>query len=487
MTNNTLMQYFEWYLPADGKHWQRLTEEAQHLKEIGISMVWLPPAFKGTGFNDVGYGVYDLYDLGEFDQKGTVVTKYGSKDDYLKAIETLENLGIKTMADIVLNHKAGGDKRERFDVIQVNPDNRMEEVSDTFEIEAWTGFDFPGRGNTYSDFKWHWYHFTGVDYDARSAQRGIYRIQGVNKGWADSHQVDDENGNYDYLMFDDIDFEHPEVVAELKSWVRWFLETSQVSGFRLDAVKHIKADFMTDFIADIQRNVKPDLYVFAEYWKNDAQANLDYITETKGTFDLVDVVLHMNLFEASQQRENYDLSHILEGSLMQNAPTFAVTFVDNHDSQRGQALESCVEEWFKPAAYALILLRQEGLPCVFYGDYYGISGDFAQRSFGDELDTLLYVRCNHVYGEQVDYFDDANCIGWVNRGDDRHPEGVAVVISNGPTTSKRMNMGSYNAGKSFVDLMGTYCEPIELDEEGWADFPVQDQSLSVWVNQETFV
>ncbi|WP_199721264.1 hypothetical protein [Neisseria weixii] len=61
MKNQTIMQYFEWYLPDDGRHWQRLAD-------IGISKVWLPPACKATGTNDVGYGIYDLYDLGEFDQ-----------------------------------------------------------------------------------------------------------------------------------------------------------------------------------------------------------------------------------------------------------------------------------------------------------------------------------------------------------------------------------------------------------------------------------
>lgn len=309
-------------------------------------------------------------------------------------------------------------------------------------------------------------------------------IQGINKGWADTSQVDNENGNYDYLMFDDIDFEHPEVVDHLKTWVKWFIETTGVSGFRLDAVKHIKASFMTDFINYVKEEVKPDLYAFAEYWKPDAQANLDYIEETQGVFDLVDVVLHMNLFEASKQKENYDLSQILEGSLMQNSDTFAVTFVDNHDSQRGQALESCVEEWFKPTAYALILLRQQGLPCVFYGDYYGISGDFAQQDFQEELDKLLYVRKNHVYGDQMDYFDDPNCIGWVNQGDEEHPEGCAVVISNKDASSKRIEIGNANAGKTFVDIMGNCPDGVEIDQDGWADFPVQGQSVSVWINQD---
>lgn len=42
-------------------------------------------------------------------------------------------------------------------------------------------------------------------------KNGIYMIRGENNGWANDNLVDDENGNYDYLMYDDIDFKHPEV------------------------------------------------------------------------------------------------------------------------------------------------------------------------------------------------------------------------------------------------------------------------------------
>ena len=55
MTNETLMQYFEWYLPNDGKHWQRLAADAPELAQKGISKIWLPPAFKATHAGDVGY------------------------------------------------------------------------------------------------------------------------------------------------------------------------------------------------------------------------------------------------------------------------------------------------------------------------------------------------------------------------------------------------------------------------------------------------
>ena len=64
---------------------------APSFSNLGVTVVWLPPAYKGAGgVHDVGYGVYDLYDLGEFDQKGTIPTKYGTKQEYLDAIDALQ-------------------------------------------------------------------------------------------------------------------------------------------------------------------------------------------------------------------------------------------------------------------------------------------------------------------------------------------------------------------------------------------------------------
>ena len=77
--NKTMMQYFEWYLPNNCNLWKRLINVSPTLKKLGITSVWLPPAYKGaSGINDTGYGVYDLYDLGEFNQKDTIRTKYGT-------------------------------------------------------------------------------------------------------------------------------------------------------------------------------------------------------------------------------------------------------------------------------------------------------------------------------------------------------------------------------------------------------------------------
>ena len=139
--NGVMFQYFEWYLPADASLWKTVSANAQELSDKGVTSVWLPPAYKGqAGIDDTGYGVYDLYDLGEFDQKKTVPTKYGTKDEYIDAVNKLQACGIDVYADIVLNHRMGADETETVQAVKVKEENRTETVSDPKTIGAWTKF-----------------------------------------------------------------------------------------------------------------------------------------------------------------------------------------------------------------------------------------------------------------------------------------------------------------------------------------------------------
>ena len=264
-----MIQYFEWNLPNDGKHWQRLKEDAKHLSEIGVTGVWIPPAYKGTSQFDVGYGAYDLWDLGEFDQKGTVRTKYGTKQELIEAIEELHKYEIDVYLDAVLNHKGGADETETFLAIEVDPENRNVEISEPFNIDGWTKFTFPGRNDKYSAFKWNFTLFDGVDYDNRTGKNGIYKIVGENKDW--DQGVDSELGNYDYLMNADIDFSHPEVREEMIRWGKWVINELKIDGFRMDAVKHINDGFMAEFLTRIREAYGENFYSVGEYWRNDLE------------------------------------------------------------------------------------------------------------------------------------------------------------------------------------------------------------------------
>lgn len=370
-SGKTILQAFEWYLPADSKHWLRLTDKAENFAQLGFTGLWLPPASKAAaGKDDVGYGLYDLYDLGEFDQKGTVPTKYGTKNDYLHLIDTLHKHGIKAYADIVLNHFIGADETETINASHYCFSDRLKPVSDYKEVEAWTKFTFPGRAGKYNDYVWIWQNFNGVDYDARTEQHAILKFQA--KRW--SAEVDSEKGNYDYLMGANLDFSYPETLEQLEKWGQWFINETKIDGFRLDAVRHIDFDYYKDWLLARKKQMLRDELPFTvgEYWSDDLGKLLNYLDESGKVLELFDVPLHFNFYRASTSNGEFDMRDIFKNTLIGVRPDYAVTFVDNHDTQEGQSLESWVQGWFKEQAYSLILLRKAGKPVVFWGDLYGI-------------------------------------------------------------------------------------------------------------------
>lgn len=481
--NGTMMQYFEWHTQADGKHWKRLKEDAAHLHELGITAVWIPPCFKSTYPEDVGYGIYDLFDLGEFDQKGGIATKYGTKEELLEAIEELHKYNIQVYADVVLNHKGGADGTEQFMAVEVDPMDRHKEISEPHEIEGWTRFYFPGRQKKYSDFEWHWYHFSGTDKDEATGEEGIFRIEGENKGWADDSLVDTELGNYDYLMYANIDYNHPDVAEHIKEWAKWFVNETGVDGFRLDAVKHIHHGFISELVDFLHEEFGEDFYIVAEYWQAELENLENYLKKQQFKISLMDVQLHFSFHDASLSGNNYDLRSLFDETLILERDEHAVTFVDNHDSQLGQSLESWVDDWFKPLAYGWILLTQKGYPCIFYGDYYGIMGSDTSLGIRETLDKLMYARKEYAYGKQENYVDHPNCIGFVRKGNEEYPEGCAVVLSNSEEGWKKMNIGHNKAGQEYTDLLGNRKDTIIIGEDGWAFFPVDAGSISVWIKK----
>ena len=482
--NECLMQYFEWYLPSDSTLWNRITKESSHISNLGITHIWLPPAYKGqSGILDVGYGVYDLYDLGEFDQKGSIPTKYGTKDEYLNSIRNLKENNIKVIADIVLNHKLGADELEDVIAVQNDYTDRNVDTSTAKMIKAWTKYTFPGRGNIYSDFKWDWTHFHGVDWDEETRTSSIYKFYG--KKW--DEDVDKENGNFDYLMGADIDLNNIDVIKELTRWGKWYYDLTNIDGFRLDAVKHIRSDFFPAWLRDVGENIEKELFVVGEYWSINLETMLQYIEKTENKINLFDVPLHYNFFKASISNGDFDMSKIFEGTLVKECPQRAVTFVDNHDTEIDQALESWVLDWFKPLAYTLILLRKDGMPCVFYGDYYGIPEKQIEPK-SNMLDKLLKIRKYFAYGEQEDYLYDRNIIGFVRRGDYEHSDsGLAVVMSDKDGGTIEMNVGKNLSNTMFYDCLGNVEEKVYVDSNGNGKFSCKSGSVSVWIKDGQYV
>lgn len=472
--NGVMLQTFDWEYPADGSFYNKLSEAAASLAEMGVSAVWMPPAHKGTGDQDVGYGSYDYWDLGEFDQKGTVRTKYGTRKELEACIRALHAAGIAVYADMVFNHKGGADETEVFMATMVDQNDRTKDVSAPHDIEGWTKFTFPGRAGKYSDFVWNFNHFTGIDFDQRTETSAIFRIMGEGKYWSTS--TDREKGNFDYLMNADIDHQHPAVKQELFDVAYFMIDAIGYDGFRYDALKHIDMTFIDALSAFILKH-HPDFYFVGEYWNNDEATMNHYLYETEYNVDLFDVPLHFN-FVAASKDPHFDMRQIFDGSLVATNPLAAVPFVDNHDSQPGQSLESWVEPWFKEIAYALILLRKDGYPCLFGGDWYGIpSVDYP--GVRSQIERLMHARMNFAYGEQDEYFVTPTKIGWVRRGSEKHPYPLAVLLSTGDMDHERMFVGEAEAGRVYCDLSGKN-EDIVIGADGFGDFTVGPGAVTYW-------
>ncbi len=476
--NGTMMQYFEWNSEGDGSFWNDTKANAKSLGKIGITSLWLPPAYKGnSGTYDVGYGAYDLYDLGEFNQKGTVRTKYGTKAQYIAAIDALHDNGIDVYADIVLNHKAGADTTEIVYADKMDWNNRGHVLSSNLKIKAWTVFNFPGRNNKYSSFKWNYKHFDGVDWDDLSKQNGLFRFK--NKTW--DGPVSTENGNYDYLMFADLDMDNAEVVGELKAWGEWYVKTAKLDGFRLDAVKHIDYDFYEDWLKAVRSATGKELFTVGEYYSSNLGELNNYINVTGGTMSLFDFALHDKFYNASRGNGSFDMRYLFSDTLVSSNPVKAVTYVDNHDTQPGQS-DWNVGANFKVQAYVAILTRNSGYPCIFYGDYYGTK-DGKIPSYKTVIDRIMIARKDYAYGKMHDYFTNSDVIGWSLEGDSAHKNsGLAAIITDGKAGSIKMFVGKSHGGETWYDITGNYSGTVKISQDGYGTFSVKEKSASVWIN-----
>ena len=485
--NGVMLQYFEWYQPPDGTWWNRLTEEAAALASAGFTALWLPPAYKGSaGGYDTGYGVYDHFDLGEFDQKGSVRTKYGTKDEYVRAIEAAQGAGLQVYADIVLSHKIGGDFEEEFEATPIDPEDRTKALGDPRPIKSWTHFEFAGRGEKYSTLEWHWWHFNALDHNGFEPDENvIWLIEG--KRFQDD--VDLDKGNADYLLGNNVDINSEDVRKELFHWGEWYVETTGVDGFRFDAAKHVRAGFFLDWLEHLREHTGKDLFALGEYWSYEQAALEHFIDRTDRKIRLYDTKLQDNFSRASKQGGDFDLRQVFDGTLVQADPQMAVTLVTSHDTQPLRTIDASIEAWFTPLAYALTLLRRDGYPLVFIGDYYGAEYTDVGHDGNEHhivmpshqwlIDRFLAARRDHAWGEQYDYFDEPTCIGWTRQGDDEHPGGLAVVISSGDDGVRRMQTGASNT--RFRDTTEHVGDEVTTDDEGWAEFRCRAGSVSVWV------
>jgi alpha-amylase len=169
--------------------------------------------------------------------------------------------------------------------------------------------------------KYHWQHFTGVDWDDAKQHHAIYKTIGHKKDWA--NDVSDEHGNYDYLMFANIDHSHPEVLADILKWGEWIGTEIPIRGMRIDAAKHYSASFQKRFVAHLRNTVGADYFLAGEYWRGEVNLLLKYLEMMDYEVSLFDVPL-LGRFATISTKAGGDLRNIFQGTLVEKMPKHAV-------------------------------------------------------------------------------------------------------------------------------------------------------------------
>ncbi len=382
-----MMQTFYWDCPReDGKEfqwWNYITREIPLLAKAGFTSLWLPPVHKAANLAgpSMGYDPYDYYDLGEFDQKGTIPTWFGTRKELETLIETAHSHRLSVIADIVINHNSGADSQE------VNPITGQ---------PRWTLFN-PKSGK----FPRNWECFHPSMYE-----------------------------RWDEMTFGDMpDLSHrnPYVYAEILKLMRWLIEEIGFDGFRYDFVKGYGANTITAIQEyRYMRNGQPFVpYGVAEYWDS-ATNTLHWVEQANfsnsNPVDAFDFPLR-ELLKNMCDTYGFSLKDLVNGdSILRAQPQTTVTFVENHDLRdEGRPITND-----KLLAYSYILTH-EGYPCVFWKDYFNYN--LALRGTLNGIDALVTAHEKYAGGDtSVLYLSDDLYI--MQRGGYGNQPGLVYVLNN---------------------------------------------------------
>lgn len=342
-TKEVMMQAFYWDVPMGGTWWNTIQGKVSSWAGVGITSLWMPPVSKGeSGPYSVGYDPFDYFDFGNFDQKGTLETRYGSKSELQSCINAAHTAGLQVYADIVMNHNGGGGAQHNQN----------------------TG------GSTNTSFQ---------------PASGIFP-----RGYNDFHPSTYENSDAKvFASYPDLCHKNPWVSGGLwsnsNSVAKYYKEVLGFDGWRFDWVDGFNPTYVKEFVNAASG------FAVTEYWGpsngtsvNELQACIT--SSGQSSFDFPCVIGMKNAFN----NNNLALLSTTE-MLCKTNPSKAVTFVTNHDIND-------ISDNKKLQAYAFIMAH-EGTPCLFYTDYENLLDK-------SKMNTLIWINKNLADGKTTVLYAD---------------------------------------------------------------------------------
>ena len=331
-----MLQGFYWDSFKDTR-WVLLEQQANDLA-ASFDLIWIPQS-GNCGSQSMGYD--DLWWFNDYN------SSFGNEAQLRSMIQTFKAAGLGTIADVVINHRRN--------------------------LSNWV--DFPKES------------WNGEEYEMVSTDICANDDGGATKKWATSNGYSVSGNNDTGEGWDgmrDLDHKSENVQRIVKAYLSFLLNDLGYTGFRYDMVKGYSASYTKLYNEDS----KPQFSV-GECWdsSNTIRKWIDGTEKTSAAFDFQfrytvrNACNNGNWQRLSQQNEgNWPLvsSNFSSGGYRQ----YAVTFVENHDTEKrsNAAQDPLKKDTLAANAY---MIAMPGTPCVFLKHW---------QAYREEIKAMIAAR-----------------------------------------------------------------------------------------------
>lgn len=371
-SEDVMLQAFYWNSHGETK-WSKLKDQAT---EIGstFTLVWLPPASAAEfgGDSNMGYHPWQWCNLS---------SSWGSQTQLKSLIQALKAQNCRAVADIVINHHAGNNECCSFPT-----ENFGTYGSFTFNASCITKSDECGKGQG------------GYDYG----------------------HGDNPTGNYGAAR--DLDHNNKTVQDACKAYLQWMKNEIGYDGWRYDFVKGFNGanNKMYNQAAGAYMSV-------GEYYDASYDEMVGWVKETGYNSMVFDFAFH-NAMTQWGGGSDYGKLVWMDGQTPRPAGVchspatrkYAVTFVDNHDTDEKHTDGNWPYrgDWEKANA---IMLAAPGIPCVFWRHWAACKGNIkkmiaARKAVGVHSESDVVVNNTNGYYQSTSIGKRGRLICFVGSG-----------------------------------------------------------------------
>ena len=336
--SGVMLQGFSWDSYNESQ-WKVLEKQADELKGY-IDLVWLPQSGKCLETTQVmGYMPYYYFNQN---------SSFGSEAELRSLITKFKAAGIGAIADVVINHR---------------------------NTEGW--YNFPAE-----TYKGVTYQMQSTDI-CKNDDGGTTATQAATDGVSLSQNIDEGT---DFGGCRDIDHKSENVQKVIKAYLKYLKDDLGYTGFRYDMVKGFDGSHVADY-----NDATGVEYSVGEYWDGNDKIE-SWINRTNKKSAAFDFQFRYNVRDAVNGAANGKVATSSDWSKLNsndnlmhdaNYRRYAVTFVENHDTQKRSESEQNDPLRKDTIAANAYMLAMPGTPCIFQPHW---------RDYKPELKEMIAAR-----------------------------------------------------------------------------------------------